>query len=710
MSIPLNTVIKTSDERLIRVLWTHPDSAGVWAIDIYDKNAQFELWNRQELVDQLFSDFTIVPDPYEIERIPSDLIPEKHRRLRDRVMEKIGDIVQCRPDVFEVRSRAALIKSVISRCGGTYLTINRHVRRFFQRGAVPQAMAPDYRNCGNRGRPKSAGPKKRGRPRKKNPGPGININKQVLDWMRVSWKLVLRDSNTPVSSGYNWLLETCFGEYVRVVESVRGKARVEILDHGQIPSIDQYYDWWGKDISYEQRLRRRIGPNYFDLNYRNLVGSSLDGVRGPGSRYEIDATIGDVYLVSSFDRTKVIGRPTIYLVKDVFSRMIVGMYVGLEAPCWPAAALALLNCLEDKVAYAAQFGVQLDAEEWPVADWPAYLLGDRGEMLSSMTDMLAGDLGLEVENTVANTPIQKGSIEVQFRILHTTIRSELHGYVDPDYKPRCGKNYVLDAKLTLNDFTALVIQAIKKANFSEKRGYKTNPEAIADGIPYVPIDLWNWGKQTHRSEGRALDPQQVMKYLLPREQVKIEETGIQFQPGVVYKNAEMESKAWYFKAQAKGHKLQAAYHLGDMTQIYVLDPEDPTRWYTCPLSAHSDHYAGKTYIEMLALRDAENTLKHKAERDALPRKIEVEIESRRIKKAATRATKNEHYKTMSKSHMTKNMAQDRQQERESAERQRAEHLIGEERPSRRQATTGVVVTDENAIEARFRKYRDERTG
>lgn len=709
MSIALNTVIKTADERLLRVLWTHPDSAGVWAIDIYDKKAQFELWNRQELVDRLFSDFAIVPDPYEIERIPNDLIPEKHKRFRDRVMGRIGEIVQRRPDIFEVRSRALLIKSVISRCGGTYLTTNRYVRRFFQRGAVPQALIPDYRNCGNRGRPKSAGLKKRGRPRKKNPGPGINISNQVLKWMRVSWGIVLRDRNTPVSTGYNWLLETCFEEFVRVDKTVRGKTRVEILDHGQIPSRDQYYHWWEKEITYKQRLRRRVGPIYFDLNYRNLVGSSLDGVRGPGTRYEIDATIGDVYLVSSFDRTKVIGRPTIYLVKDVFSRMIVGMYVGLEAPCWPAAALALLNCLEDKVAYAAQFGVQLDPDEWPVADWPVYLLGDRGEMLSSMTDMLAGDLGLEVENTVANTPIQKGSIEVQFRILHTTIRSELHGYVDPDYKPRCGKNYVLDAKLTLNDFTALVIQAIKKANFSEKRGYKTNPDAIADGIPYVPIDLWNWGKRTHRSEGRALDPKQVMKYLLPREEVTIDQAGIQFQPGVVYHNAEMESKAWYFKAQAKGRKLQAAYHLGDMTHIYVLDPEDPTKWYTCPLSTHSGHYAGKTYIEMLALRDAENTLKNKAERDALPRKIEVEMESREIKKAATRATNKEHHKAITKSHKTRNMAEDRLTERQAAARQRAEHLIGEEVPSPRHATSEVVADEEDGTEARFRRYRDGHT-
>ncbi len=50
---------------------------------------------------------------------------------------------------------------------------------------------------------------------------------------------------------------------------------------------------------------------------------------GPGSRYEIDATIADVYLLSA-DRQRVIGRPTLYVVVDVFSRMVAGFYIGLE--------------------------------------------------------------------------------------------------------------------------------------------------------------------------------------------------------------------------------------------------------------------------------------------------------------------------------------------------------------------------------------------
>ena len=41
------------------------------------------------------------------------------------------------------------------------------------------------------------------------------------------------------------------------------------------------------------------------------------------SRYEIDATIADIYLVADDDRSKILGRPILYVVVDDFSRMVV---------------------------------------------------------------------------------------------------------------------------------------------------------------------------------------------------------------------------------------------------------------------------------------------------------------------------------------------------------------------------------------------------
>ncbi|MBW4573588.1 MAG: hypothetical protein KME31_38255 [Tolypothrix carrinoi HA7290-LM1] len=54
---------------------------------------------------------------------------------------------------------------------------------------------------------------------------------------------------------------------------------------------------------------------------------------------------------SAINRSWIIGRPTLYLVIDVFSRLIVGFIVTLEPPSWLGAMLALENATADKVFF-----------------------------------------------------------------------------------------------------------------------------------------------------------------------------------------------------------------------------------------------------------------------------------------------------------------------------------------------------------------------
>ena len=101
---------------------------------------------------------------------------------------------------------------------------------------------------------------------------------------------------------------------------------------------------------------------------------------GPGAKYQIDATVGDIYLVSQFDRSDIIGRPVMYFVMDSYSRMVTGMYVGLEGPSWAGAMMAIENAASDKVAYCSSYGVTITEDEWPCHPYPTAILGDRGEM------------------------------------------------------------------------------------------------------------------------------------------------------------------------------------------------------------------------------------------------------------------------------------------------------------------------------------------
>lgn len=120
---------------------------------------------------------------------------------------------------------------------------------------------------------------------------------------------------------------------------------------------------------------------------------------GSGSQYQIDATVGGIYLVSRFDRSNIIGRPVMYFVIGAFSRMVAGMYVGLEGSSWVGAMMAIANAASDKTAYCREYGINITEEEWPCHHIPSAILGDRGEMESRNADNLVSMLGIRIENT-----------------------------------------------------------------------------------------------------------------------------------------------------------------------------------------------------------------------------------------------------------------------------------------------------------------------
>jgi len=53
-------------------------------------------------------------------------------------------------------------------------------------------------------------------------------------------------------------------------------------------------------------------------------------------------------LLSQFDHSSIIGRPVLYFIIDAFSRMVVGIGVGLEGPSW-AALQTVRSKLNDSI-------------------------------------------------------------------------------------------------------------------------------------------------------------------------------------------------------------------------------------------------------------------------------------------------------------------------------------------------------------------------
>lgn len=133
-------------------------------------------------------------------------------------------------------------------------------------------------------------------------------------------------------------------------------------------SFKHYYDrYWSKS---PQKKIARDGLSNYQRNERMLYGSAM-GYRDCVGSYQIDETMGDVFLVSRFDRSKVIGRPYLYLAVDTCTQLITGVHVGLEAG-ENAMLSCIANAVSDKVSYCASLGITISREDWPCAGMPIY--------------------------------------------------------------------------------------------------------------------------------------------------------------------------------------------------------------------------------------------------------------------------------------------------------------------------------------------------
>lgn len=94
-------------------------------------------------------------------------------------------------------------------------------------------------------------------------------------------------------------------------------------------SFQRYYYSRGYHKKPEKVISRE-GLSHYQQNCRPAFGSASDWRPQPGAAYQMDATEADIYLVSRFDRSSVIGRPYIYLAVDTATQLVAGVYIGLE--------------------------------------------------------------------------------------------------------------------------------------------------------------------------------------------------------------------------------------------------------------------------------------------------------------------------------------------------------------------------------------------
>jgi len=329
------------------------------------------------------------------------------------------------------------------------------------------------------------------------------------------------------------------------------------------------------------------------------MGTSNSEVWGPGARFQIDATILDVYLLSRIDRRKIIGRPVLYVVIDVYSRMIVGIYIGLEGPSWVAAMMALANAVEDKQSFCKKYGREIEPHEWPCHHVPAILLGDRGEILAKTLKNLINNFNIQVENTASFRADWKGIVEQRFKLLPAVFKTFVDGYIQTDYRERGASDYRLDATLDIDQITSIIIECVLYYNNShEIKNYDKDIELAGADFAPVPIDLWEWGIANKSGALRQYPLKQVKFALMPTEEATITLNGIKLKSSF-YTCQRGVREGWFDKARQDGRtKVQVSFDPRDMDIIYLHRLDEPEGYVICHMTSRSRAYAGQTCWEI----------------------------------------------------------------------------------------------------------------
>ncbi|WP_218645320.1 DDE-type integrase/transposase/recombinase [Shewanella sp. Scap07] len=528
-----------------------------------------------------------IPDPYSYLQGESWDQTSSNYLESQRNYELIKPIVEGE-GAFDKRVRASRLNQVIAKSGKGKPTLYRLLRRYWQRGQMKNALLPDYKNSGAGGKRRNFTTSKAGRPRIY----GIGRGEPVTDSVRKQFRIIC-DKYLMNDKGFSVRYS-----YIKFTKAY--KLKHPDAEEYEIPTLRQFQYFYKTEYTKATQLTVQTPQGNYKKDVRPLHGTATEQALGPGSRYEIDATIADIYLVDGDDPDKVIGRPTIYMVIDVFSRMVAGFYIGFDNPSFPVAMKALICSFDSKVKACAEYGIDISEEQWPCVGIPDVLLADRGELMSHQANYLVDAIGVRLESAPPRRGDAKGIVERSFGTLQAKFKPYMPGVVTGNKVKKHGeKDYRVEAAVARSDFVEILLYSILAHNLNKPiEKYDRSPD-MPESLPSIPIELWKWGLQHRTGRLRSIDTDIAKILLLPRQKVTVSELGIKLW-GLTYTGKEIIQTGWMHRSSevTRPKKLFAAYELGSANHIYLFAEEGKNTFWVCDLSSRSREFRDLTWYQV----------------------------------------------------------------------------------------------------------------
>lgn len=298
---------------------------------------------------------------------------------------------------------------------------------------------------------------------------------------------------------------------------------------------------------------------------------------------QMDHTKTDVIVVDEATREPV-GRPSLTLGIDVFSRCIVGMLLTLEAPSATSVGLCLAQMVTDKSAWLERLG--LDTGIWPMHGKPKKIhMDNASEFKSEALKRGCEQHGIDRDYRPKGQPQFGGIIE---RVIGTamTMAHEVPGTTFSNLEDRGTYKSEAKAILTLKELEKWLVLAIG-----------TYHQSVHGSLLETPAAVWKRNIQSCPSS-EVSDKQAFLIDFLPVIERSITRVGFVIDHITYYADV---LKPWIARRD-RLDKFIIRRDPRDISRVWVLDPDSRTYFelpYRCQSRSAVTIWEHKQAVERL---------------------------------------------------------------------------------------------------------------
>ena len=556
-----------------------------FSLSIIDYSTLFSLISKDEII--LQEEDEIIID--------KEKLSESNRRnfeLKKKIMKEIVDAYG--PSFIELSGKKTKkkVKEILEKYNFPKSTFWKICAQYFQSGMKDYSLV-DSKQFGLNSGKQYIHTTKAGRPTEYYDASGVVLT----DDIRAFFKEALKD----YKSGRCKTIRSAFDKmnlmHFTKTEIVNGKQTTVLMPISERPTYRQFSYYVQTNLTNQEKDLIKTSALEQKNNKRLLVSDSLNGVNGPGDLVEIDACEADISLVSVIDPTKTIGRPIVYFMVDVYSRIILAVSVAFDNNSMLGLTNLFLNLADDKQKYCQRYGISYENKDiWPSNIIPNRVRVDKGaEFRGKEFERICNELGIERNIVLPGCGSLKGIVEQSFRQLHLKQNHHLenHGLIEK----RHDSKHHQEAMLNIEEYTKMVIGFVLTHNQQCLTNFPFTKDMILKKVQPIPALLWKYGINNGFVPRPIPSIEQYLFNLMTPIKAKVSRKGISHKELYYLNTNDKKLAREMFDSGNKKKDFEARMDMRDVSRIYYIRDNKLMIAELNPLIHGNTDYAGMTMKE-----------------------------------------------------------------------------------------------------------------